>query len=309
MKRLIARSPGKVILTGEHAVLYQQPAIALAVDCYSTAQLQPLPGSPLKVNLPDLSIQQTFDDLQGLRQRLHATHQGFLVGQQALPLCRADELAAYCCNQGGQLSVTSDIPFGAGMGSSASVLAAIARVSDAKASRSHIAKHASDCEQLVHGRSSGIDVQTSVLGGVQTRYGKTLAPIDQVPSFQIIHTGTPQASTSEVVNHVAQQTFERQKFGALAEEMAHCLHSGDRQGFLQCIRANHRLLVALGVVPPPVQALIRDIERQGGAAKISGAGSHIGEAGGIVIAFDSQFSGDQLPIIEANLDTKGVQLL
>ena len=51
------------------------------------------------------------------------------------------------------------------------------------------------------------------------------------------------------------------------------------------LRENHRLLAHIGVVPAPAAQLIRDIEAAGGAGKISGAGAHRGDGGGIILAY------------------------
>ena len=51
------------------------------------------------------------------------------------------------------------------------------------------------------------------------------------------------------------------------------------------LRENHRLLAHIGVVPAPAATLIHSIEAAGGAAKISGAGAHRGDGGGIILAY------------------------
>ena len=55
------------------------------------------------------------------------------------------------------------------------------------------------------------------------------------------------------------------------------------QDFSDCIRENHRLLTHIGVVPEKVQRFVLEVERLGGAAKISGAGAVLGDNAGLLI--------------------------
>ena len=52
---------------------------------------------------------------------------------------------------------------------------------------------------------------------------------------------------------------------------------------MENIKINHRLLCRTGVVPGPVQELVARIEKAGGAAKISGAGSVRGDSAGVLL--------------------------
>ena len=64
--------------------------------------------------------------------------------------------------------------------------------------------------------------------------------------------------------------------------MRAALAGSSEQELIAAVRENHRLLVGIGVVPESVQHLVSEIEAQGGAAKICGAGSIRGDSAGIV---------------------------
>ena len=63
------------------------------------------------------------------------------------------------------------------------------------------------------------------------------------------------------------------EFGSVTEEVRTHLETNDHSKLYESIRANHRLLDQIGVVPDRVGQFIREIESHGGAAKICGAGS------------------------------------
>ena len=66
----------------------------------------------------------------------------------------------------------------------------------------------------------------------------------------------------------------------MTEEVRTYLENNEQSKLYESIRANHRLLDQIGVVPERVGQFIREIESHGGAAKICGAGSVDGEAAG-----------------------------
>ncbi|WP_119394559.1 mevalonate kinase family protein [Salinibius halmophilus] len=310
MSRLTARCPGKLIITGEHSVVYQQPAIALAVCRYSYASWQPSTSNALDVCLTDLDQQAHFANPANLNAQLAARHQAFLADQHPLPLCSATELVGATSTTGGTLAVRSELPTGSGMGSSASVIGACLKAQNADQKNVDLLAKATELENYQHGRSSGLDVRTCILGGVQTLNLNTRTQCD-IPPALVIHTGPPKASTGEVVSFVRHQPASVwDDFGAVSQAIANAITNQFNQvDFFKAVKANHRLLCAIGVVPPAVQAIIKHIESLGGVAKIAGAGCHQGDQAGIIIAWGINKLDSKLPQFIAQPDWQGATLL
>jgi mevalonate kinase len=137
--RVVASAPGKVILLGEHAVVFGQPAIAVAIDqrlqcCITPSDQFTLNGHPLN-------------------ERTHA-----YVSAAATKFWRGGPLA---------VETTSEFPSGSGLGSSAAVsvaaLGAIESLQDGLDAK-NVARDAFEIESLVQGRASPIDTSTSAHG-------------------------------------------------------------------------------------------------------------------------------------------------
>ncbi len=63
MSRIIQKAPGKIILFGEHAVVYGKPAIAVPItQCYTTVTIQPLlhEHNIVQIQAPDIGLKLFF---------------------------------------------------------------------------------------------------------------------------------------------------------------------------------------------------------------------------------------------------------
>src|SRR5579872_7137709 len=108
--------------------------------------------------------------------------------------------------------------------------------------------------------------------------GKIIKRLTPSLPFYLVNTGIPLSSTGECVTQV-QPFFHRSRrgedFAAITELMDQALQNQDYKNFHTSIRENHRLLKEIGVVPEKVQRFIAELEEQGGAGKICGAGAVI----------------------------------
>ncbi len=300
-----AVAPGKIIISGEHAVVYGNPALVMAVDRFSTCQVKPLKIKDILVQLPDLGINKSvaIAELPEIRNELLIKYKNYIDGQIQISQVLTDPVHLFVYlitsltenynlipEQGFDLTVTSQLPIGGGMGSSASVI-----VSSLLAMATHL--HVKDdgpfynlaleAENLLHGRSSGVDPYIALHGGC-VKYRNKQAQKIQSPvwALNVAYTGKPVSGTGECVNMVRENFANSSiwsEFKDVTETMQSSLELQNENRFLQSVRSNHTLLTQIGVVPEKVQKFISIIENMGGAAKTCGAGAVRGENAGIVM--------------------------
>jgi len=147
-------APGKLLLSGEHAVVHGHPAVAVAVDRGTTVRLTEVTG-PRTLDAP-------FHD-----DRLEAA------------------LSAVLPEAGLHVAIESDLPIGRGMGSSAALAIALVRARQAlgghPADFALLHREGFKVERIFHGQPSGVDHAVSALGGaVAYRKGADGPTIDPV---------------------------------------------------------------------------------------------------------------------------------
>lgn len=310
-----ARAPGKLILTGEHAVVHGCPALVVALD------------RELKVTLhvdAEDSLGWTCTSRYGLeghdtggdtdpRLAIDARYEAYQAGELPVGEVLGEGelldyvLAAAGWSQSSRRTVDSDIPTGCGMGSSAAV--ALATALAAGCSPTDALAIADRTETLQHGQSSGLDARVCLHGGAH-RY--EAGALESVPpphaKFQLINTGQPAATTGECVDQVGKQFPADDPiwddFRAIANTMAEGVTP-------EAVRENQRLLTRIGVVPEAVQMLVRELESRGLAAKICGAGSVRPGGGGVlwVVGESDAEALTRYDLFTARLDTRGAESL
>ena len=306
-----ATAPGKVILSGEHAVVYGQAALAAAINLTSTATLSKHLTSPtnasIELTLPatNWSYTATANELVQLANEVALRHEEFLAGRAPLshifqtPEQLLPASLGYCVRENNltfshniSIELHTDLLLGGGMGSSASLvaamLAALMSACDHDFSQAELYQQVLATEQWQHGRSSGLDPHVCVHGGLQLyQAGEcqllTAPPVD---NLYLVSSGRPQSTTGECVEAVDKQHHAEafwQQFGDITGALTQAIGAADMEAMQVQIRRNHRLLQSLQVVPAKVQDFIAAVERFGAAGKICGAGSLVGDAGGLVL--------------------------
>lgn len=334
MKQVLrARSPAKLILSGEHSVVYGHEAIAIAVDRYAESTISQHLLPRIFFNFLNLDYAKSFtvQALTVLKHRLQEQYHDFLQGDCSIRevLKMPFELLQFTvsnilekCNialpHGLEIHTTSNIPIGCGMGSSAAsvmcTLFALAHFLKLDISPAHFLTLGKEAENLQHGRTSGLDLQLVLQGGcVQFKQGEVEKRFKSDLSFTIVQTGLPETTTGQCVMDVASH-FQKSKIGtefsAITNEMGFALEQKNKPEIIRCIKENHQLLSKIGVVPLKVNAFIDDIEKRGGAAKICGAGATRGQKAGVVWLMTDENVSDiidhyQFEMLQVNGDFRG----
>ena len=303
---ITAMAPAKIILTGEHAVVYGKPAIVTAVNCFAHTDIMPLTTSTIAFTLSDLKnrASSTLRALRLIHARLRESYTAFLNGELSIRqvLQQPAELFQFALitlldsvpmevGRGFHARLRSSIPIGCGMGSSAatiiSVIQAIIHFFHIDIKPEWLWKLSVEVEKLQHGHSSGIDSYVSLHGGC-IRFQQGAAQSIPMPAMtlHLVNTGRPRTTTGEAVTTVAKHFAS----SAIWEEFAHvqadveqALLENNLEFMMRAMRANHRLLMRIGVVPQKVADFIHEVEQEGHAAKICGAGATAGDDAGIVL--------------------------
>jgi 3-hydroxy-3-methylglutaryl CoA synthase/mevalonate kinase len=299
-------APGKLILSGEHAVVYGQPALAMAVNRYVTATVTRETVPQVLFDLSDLSHHSrlSYDALHALKEKIKQKYYRFIRGDFSIRdvLQKPFELAQFAMSvlaeslnlaipQGVKIRVESDLPMGCGMGSSAativSVMQAISNYMQLNIPQDQLYRLALEVENMQHGHSSGLDLRMAMQGGCLYMQGDTIEArsVPNLPMY-IVNSGTPLSTTGQCVEQAAtffKSNTLQDEFAAVTRAMDLALQQQSWQNIREAIQANHALLVRIGVVPAKVQNFISDITAAGGAAKICGAGTVAGEGAGAVL--------------------------
>ncbi|MDR3491632.1 MAG: mevalonate kinase [Gammaproteobacteria bacterium] len=299
-------APGKLILSGEHSVVYGQPALAMAVNRYVTVTATPQFTPHISFDLTDFAYQSrlSLTALDNLKNRIKQKYKRFLKGDYTIRrvLHKPVELAQVAftlfveslnikLTQGINIHMESTIPVGCGMGSSAatvlSIAHAIANYLEVDLSSEMFLRLGLEAENLQHGYSSGLDLRVSLHGGCIYLNDNqvSLRPAPTFPMY-LINTGLPETTTGVCIEAAApyfKTSHIADDFAAVTNAMDAALLNGSLQNIKLAIHENHNLLTQIKVVPTVVNQFITEVENYGGAAKICGAGAVAGNNAGVVL--------------------------
>ena len=320
---LAVSAPGKLILMGEHAVVYGRPALVAAIDLRLRVRLSP--ADRVILDLPALGHSEhlTWGEIRAYaaaaRERwseysLHPGPSSFkdMRGEDPAHVVKAALGEAVGLlgepDKGLSLRVDSDLPLGSGFGSSAAtavaVLAGFFAWMGATLDLGRIERLALEVERRQHGHPSGVDSATILRGGVlwarknpagglETEPVRVRSPL--LARLRVYDTGMPAEATGAVVAAVRNRREEDPaRIEAVLDriEAATVAFRGllereeeDRDRALHLLRQAQACLEELGVVPGEVCAAVRQIESAGGAAKVSGAGSLAGPGAGSLLVY------------------------
>lgn len=279
MKRADAAAPGKIILFGEHAVVYGRPAIAVplaAVQARASVEPAP-PGTGLVIHAPDAGVTVLVTPGGAGGAYYNALVYPAQVVLRALDVPASDAM----------LTLHSSIPMASGLGSGAAIATAIMRALSAALGRVLAPEELNalvfEVEQRHHGTPSGID--NTVIVYEQPVYFVRGAPLETFrigAPFTLLVADSGQPSPTKVAVSDVRALYEQDRddvdavfddIAALVVEARRAIETGAVDTLGALMSRNHALLRQLTVSSGALDRLCGAAEQAGAlGAKLSGGG-------------------------------------
>lgn len=280
-----ALAPGKVILFGEHATVYNFPGITAAIDIGMTVQVKHDPDGPrlLSPNFKQVfSVPESDQDIRLFSKALDQALEMYDLQREPIAV-----------------QIESQLVPGMGLGSSAAfstaLITALRRYKDGVSTPSmagDLFEHVQKLESIFHGTPSGMDAATVISDGVLWfRKGppREIVPIHlSEPMAGIVAIVEPGARTIDMVRRVqASRDLNRKRvdsllaeIGEITSDAAIALGTGNGPEVGRLLFRNHQLLARLGISTPALDEAVEYLLDLGVlGAKLTGSGG-----GGAVIA-------------------------
>ena len=278
----IAKAPGKIILFGEHFVVYQNRAILGAINKYATVTTEKTNTDNILISssLGQSSIKKD-EDVSNVEKKFRPF---FYIAKQVIEKNNFDK--------GITIKIKSDIPIGAGLGSSsACCVAAAASILNLfnNTDEKEVLELAINAEKTIFPNTSGADCTVSVSGGIiEYKKEKGFSKIETENEFNFIIIDSEQVhSTDKVVERVRKfKENNSEVFTELCSEEERLItkaldsmKKNDLETIGKCMAQNQMFLEQIGVSNDELLSITKEIEKITFGAKITGAGD-----GGCIIA-------------------------
>ena len=293
---------GKIILLGEHSVVYGRHAIAVPAPVNIRTKVQDTEDEILLM-IPSWGVEYRLDKNPKKRQSFEKPA-GLILDQMGLS------------KKGMKIEVFSDIPRGMGLGGSAAIAVSIIKALDnhfkLALNQDEINQMALESEKIAHGNPSGIDNTMATYGHpLIFRNGDNplIEPLNINETFSILigfsSTEGLTAKTVGIVRDLWKKNpgvYEKifDEIDSLALQSIQAIQNNDFELLGQLMNINHGLLNTLQVSTPELERLIM-IARESGAlgAKLTGGGG-----GGAVIALCKD-----IDITKSAIESEGYETL
>ncbi|XP_059648543.1 mevalonate kinase isoform X2 [Cornus florida] len=368
-----ARAPGKIILAGEHAVVHGSTAVAASIDLYTYVSLHFPADSDnddtLKLQLKDMGLEFSWP-VGRIKETLPDSGTGCdapsspascspwtiksiaaLVEEQNIPEAKIGLAAGvsaflwlYTSIQGckpAKVVVTSELPLGSGLGSSAafcvSLSAALLALSDfvvldfsrqgwfmlGENELDLVNKWAFEGEKIIHGKPSGIDNTVSTYGNmIEFRSGDLTRIKSNMPLKMLITNTKVGRNTKALVAGVSERTIRHPNAMAavftavdsISSELATIIQAPapddlavteKEEKLEELMEMNQGLLQCMGVSHASIETVLRTTLKYKLSSKLTGAGG----GGCVLTLLPTLLSGTVIDKVIAELESCGFQCL
>lgn len=366
-----ARAPGKIILAGEHAVVHGSTAVAACIDLYSYVSLRFPSDSDnddtLKLHLKDMALDFSWSVM---RMKATLSHLGspfpstpttcsmeiiksiaVLVEEQNIPEAKVGLssgatafLWLYTSIIGfkpATFVVTSDLPLGAGLGSSAAFCVSITAALLGSSNSVHLDKNhqgwltygesdlnllnkwAFEGEKIIHGKPSGLDNTISAYGNIiKFRSGNMTCIKSNMPLKMLITNTKVGRNTKALVAGVSERSTRHpdamssvfNAVDSISKELSTIIESPtpddlsitEKEGRLEeLMEMNQGLLQCMGVSHSSIETVLRTTLKFKLASKLTGAGG----GGCVLTLLPTLLSATVVDKVITELETCGFQCL
>jgi len=281
MKKIKVLAPGKLMIFGEYAVLYNKPCLVTAVDQRMKASVEVLEDSVFELEAPDVEVSNYKKSLEDLGKG------DISKGAQFVEIAVKNIAEKHPLKSGLRITTTSEFSSQFGFGSSSAstvcTIKAVSEILNLNLSNREIFDLAFKTVLDIQGKGSGFDVVAAVYGG--TLYfvtgGKTIEPLNIQSLPLIVGYSGVKADTVTLINNVkekfANDNDRLQKIYSEIEKIVEKARSfviaGDWEQVGSLMNENQKLLKELGVSIDKLDNMISGaIEAGAYGAKLSGAG-------------------------------------
>jgi mevalonate kinase len=270
-----ASAPGKIILFGEHAVVYGRPALAVPVtQVHADVEVSDSSRTGIWIDASDINVHAELNTLPSDHPIASVIHNFLFLSRVSL----FPNL---------EIKIASTIPVAAGLGSGAAVTVALLRALSLHLNRSmteeEVNGFAYEIEKLHHGTPSGID--NTVVTYARPVYfikGQPIETFKVGQPFTIVigDTGLSAPTKESVadvrhlwINDKARWESVFDKIGEISFTARRAIEAGKSEMLGELMNENHSLLQKMTVSSPELDRLVQ-AGRDAGAmgAKLSGGG-------------------------------------
>jgi mevalonate kinase len=323
------KAPGKVILYGEHAVVYGEPALAMAVNKYVYVTAKVRDDGKIGINAMDLKLAGLSVTILENGDIVARTDYGAVISALSY-VKRALEIAMEYVDKrvGVDLLIRSEMPVGAGLGTSAAVavatILAYVKALGYDIDKRELARLAWQVEKDVQGAASPTDTTMATFGGLiyikPEGNSVIMEPVKPGTEIPLVIGYIPRVSTTKELVAMVRRKLESMRdviepiiktIGVITRRGREALEKGDLELMGTLMNINHGLLDSLGVSTRQLNEMVYAARSAGAlGSKLTGAGG-----GGCMIALSDKVDVERAieliggSVLSARLDSEGARVI